>query len=192
MPIDESLRNKLKGLKTHGAAFRNALEHIFVHQPTTSGECRNYFGTILLYASQLYADYVSLSSDLARLDLAQDGTQSISDGEAGALHEGSLRERYTAFLRAIPCWDRLSPNAPFAAITGLRSAADYIEPLALHLPEVYEESIRTEGWAGDITSRATAATVASLLVGLEHMGRNHVLFVLPALQFAADETSWVE
>lgn len=192
MLIDERIRGKLEGLTLHTAGFRQAFDRIFVSPCQTGEECLNYFGSVLLFASQLYADYVSLTFDLARLEVPEAPVQ-VSRADRAATfpnREGDLRNRCSAVLRAMPCWGELDSNAPFGKITGLQSPADYIERLALHLPEIYEESIRVEGWANGLGAGSAATTLGPLVVGLEHMGRNHLLFALPALQFAADETSW--
>ncbi|MFZ0662947.1 MAG: hypothetical protein WAM66_09670 [Acidobacteriaceae bacterium] len=42
---------------------------------------------------------------------------------------------------------------------------------------------------GFLASHVDSALV-DLMVGLQHLGRNHTLFLLPALEWATDEDSW--
>src|SRR6185312_10809928 len=149
-----------------------------------------YFWTVLELASQLYADYVVLTPGLNRIEAPDDAPESPMANESGVQAEASLRERYDSVLRGMPHWKQLTLNAPFGEITRLRTADDFVQNLVLHVPEAYTESIRVERWAKEFNARPAATPLGSLIVGLEHMGRNHILFALPALQFVADETSW--
>lgn len=193
MPVDQPVRSKLSGLTLHTAGFRQAVDGIFTRPFQTHTEWLRYFWTILQFASQLYADYVLLTPDLNPVEALDDSPKSpLLDAadESDVQTEMILRKRYSSALRGVPFWRDLRPNAPFAEITGLRKADDFIQSLVLHLPEAYVESIRVERWAKELSAGPSAGSLASLIVGLEHMSRNHLLFALPALQFAADETSW--
>jgi len=59
----------------------------------------------------------------------------------------------------------------------------------LHLPEIYEEAVRAKGYAKRLLEES-GDTGAFLTVSLDHLCQNHVSFVIPALQWAADESTW--
>lgn len=107
------------------------------------------------------------------------------------LREKSLRENLLQRLESSTCWSRcFKPENSFSELTGLRSRQDYIDKLTLHLPEIYEESFRVEACTKDFLARREGSTLAQLAVGLQHRGRNHISFVLQALEWVADEDSW--
>jgi hypothetical protein len=62
----------------------------------------------------------------------------------------------------------------------------------LHLAEVYEETFRIESCVRSFLKNRNDAVMAHLVVGLEHMGRNHISFVQQALEWAANDLSWAE
>jgi hypothetical protein len=65
-----------------------------------------------------------------------------------------------------------------------------MDSFALHLPEIYEASFRVESYARAFQKSQSSTALASLGVGLQHLGRNHISFVRFALEWAADESSW--
>ena len=109
------------------------------------------------------------------------------------LREKTLREKLHKELESSPCWSRhFKPENSFSELTGLRSRRDYTDKLTLHLPEIYEESFRVEACTKDFLASHDGSALAQLVVGLQHLGRNHISFVLQALEWAADEDSWEE
>ncbi len=190
MPIDEPLRGRLEGLALHTSGFRRAVDGIFTQRFQSHEDWLEYFWTVLQFASQLYTDYALLTPDLNQVEAPDIEEQSPLSDEDGVPSEAHLRERYDSVLRGMPFWKELKPNAPFGDVTGLRTPDDFIQRLVLHLPEAYVESVHVEHWASELSAGPAATPLGSLIVGLEHMSRNHLLFALPALQFAADETTW--
>jgi hypothetical protein len=106
------------------------------------------------------------------------------------LRERNLREKFRERLESSPCWIHFKPQNPSSADTGLKTLQDYIEKFTLHLPEIYEETLRVEVCAKSFLNNHNDSALAQLVVGLQHLGRNHISFVLQALEWAADEDSW--
>jgi hypothetical protein len=67
---------------------------------------------------------------------------------------------------------------------------DYLNVFLLHLPEIYEETLRIEALVKAFRKNLDKAVLTRLEVSLEHMARNHISFVRFALEWAADESSW--
>lgn len=67
---------------------------------------------------------------------------------------------------------------------------DYLNSIELHLPEIYGETIRIEAQGIEFLRSNDSGSLADVLVGLEHTGRNHISFVLRALDWLVDEISW--
>ena len=60
----------------------------------------------------------------------------------------------------------------------------------MHLPEIYEETFRVEDCAKDFMTNQSSAFLAQMIVGMEHLGRNHISFVQQALQWASADINW--
>jgi hypothetical protein len=190
MPIKEPILSRLQELLLHTSGFRRAVDRIFTQRFESHEDWLKYLWTVLQFASQLYADYALLTPGLNQIEASDGAPQSPMSDESTVRTEANLRERLDSALRGMPWWAELRPDAPFGDITGLRTADDFISVLTLHLPEAYMESLDVERWANEFSVRPAVIPLGSLIIGLEHMNRNHLLFVLPALQFAADETTW--
>ncbi len=129
---------------------------------------------------EIYAELEAVASKRAVLDLVQ------SDG----LAERSIRKRLRQELETSPSWTTFRPENPFSELTGLHSLQDYTDKLALHLPEVHEETFAVEACLISFLANRNSAALAQTFIGLQHLGRNHISFVLQALEWAADEGSW--
>jgi hypothetical protein len=141
---------------------------------------------------QLYLDYLLVMKNLPAMENVS------SKGGSGrvrvdALREKNLREKLQQELASSSCWNHhFNPENSFSELTGLRSRRDYTDRLTLHLPEIYEESFRVEACAKDFLVSHDGSTLAQLVAGLQHLGRNHISFVLQGLEWVADEDSWEE
>lgn len=186
------MNNQLDKLQTDLIGYRQAVDQIFSPALTTPKSWQECISEILISASQLYLDYLLVMKNLP----AMEAVSSKGDGgrvRVDTLREKALRERLQQKLESSTCWDRhFKPENSFSELTGLRSRRDYTDRLTLHLPEIYEESFRVEACAKDFLASHDGSTLAQLVVGLQHLGRNHISFVLQALEWVADEDSWEE
>lgn len=186
------MNNQLEKLQLDLVSYREAVDKVFssaLAKPTDWHEC---FREILICASQLYLDYLLVMKNLP----AMEAVSSAGDGgrvRVDTLREKTLREKLQQKLESSTCWvHHFKPENSFSELTGLRSRRDYANKLTLHLPEIYEESFRVEACAKDFSASHDGSALAQLVVGLQHLGRNHISFVLQALEWVADEDSWEE
>ncbi len=75
-------------------------------------------------------------------------------------------------------------------IDKLKGKKDYIDLLALHLPEIYDETIRLEDWLHRLTLDPSEAVLTRAIVSAEHLSKNHIGYVLPALEWLIDINAW--
>jgi hypothetical protein len=184
--------DQLKKLQIDLIGYREAVDHIFSSAPNPKSwqEC---FFEILLRTSQLYVDYLLVMKTLPALEAVSSKGGSNGQGRANILREENLRENLQRELESSPCWTHhFKPQNPFSELTGLRSRRDYIDRITLHLPEVYEETFRVEECTKEFLETHNGTALAHLVIGLQHLGRNHISFVLQALEWAANEDSWEE
>ena len=184
--------DQLEKLQVDLIDYRRAVDNIFSSALTEPADWQQRLSEILICASQLYLDYLLAMKNLPAMEAVS------SKGGSGlvrvnTLQEKALRSKLQQTLESSPCWSqRFKPENPFSESTGLRSRRDYTDRLTLHLPEIYEETFRVEACAKKFLARHDASALVQLVVGLQHLGRNHISFVLQALEWAADEGSWDE
>jgi hypothetical protein len=104
--------------------------------------------------------------------------------------EIEFRAKLKIRLESPAIWAWFEPDNPFSEMSGLRTLQDYKSSLTLHLPEIYGETFRVESCAKDFMKSASSSTLTELGVGLNHLARNHIGFVLHALEGVTDESSW--
>ena len=189
--LKKSVRANLERLGSDLTAYRLAMDRIFSASPSEPCDCREYFFELLACVSRLYLDYLLLARELLTVGARR---KAATDRQSKKVpldkdHFRLLRSRFRERLESLPCWAHFEPEIPFSELTGLRTFTDYINSFALHLPEIYEEAIRAEQYAKGLL-RDSEASGTVLAVSLEHLGRNHISFVLQALQWAADESTW--
>lgn len=184
--------DQLEKLQLDLADYREAVDDIFSSSLTEPAECQQRFREILICASRLYLDYQVVMKSLPDLEVfSSSATAPIF--RVDTLREKALRGKLRQKLETSSCWShRFNPENPFSELTGLRSRRDYTDRLSLHLPEIYEETFRVEACTKEFLASHDGSALAQLVVGLQHLGRNHISFVLQALEWAADEDSWEE
>lgn len=186
------MNNQLEKLQLDLVSYREAVDKVFSSALTKPTDWQQCFREILICASQLYLDYLLVMKNLPGME----AVSSKGDGSrvrVDTLREKALRERLQQKLESSTCWGHhFKPENSFSELTGLRSRRDYTDRLTLHLPEIYEESFRVEACAKDFSASHDGSVLAQLAVGLQHLGRNHISFVLQALEWVADEDSWEE
>jgi len=187
------MNNQLEKLQLDLVSYREAVDKIFspaLTKPTDGQQC---FREILICASQLYLDYLLVMKNLPAMEAVSSKGVSGRVRGVDTFRQNTLRERLKKRLESSACWSRdFQAENAFSELTGLRSRRDYIDRFRLHLPEIYEESFRVEACTKDFLASHDGSALAQLVVGLQHLGRNHISFVLQALEWAADEDSWEE
>lgn len=186
------MNNQLEKLQLDLVSYREAVDKIFSSALTKPTDWQQCFREILICASQLYLDYLLVMKNLPAMEAVS------AEGDGGrvrvdTLREKTLREKLQQRLESSASWvHHFKPENSFSELTGLRSRRDYTDKFTLHLPEIYEESFRVEACTKDFMATHDGSALAQLVVGLQHLGRNHISFVLQALEWAADEDSWEE
>lgn len=184
--------DQLEELQLDLVSYRAAVDRIIFSTPTVPRDWRQSMLEILVCASRLYLDYLLVMRNLPALEAVSSKGRSADLVRADALRERDLREKLKDKLESSSSWSHFRPENPFSEVIGLRSLQDYMDKFTLHLPEVYEETFRAEAYAKDFLAGRKSSTLARLMVALQHLGRNHIGFVLQALEWASDESSWDE
>lgn len=184
------MNNQLEKLQLDSVRYREAVDNLFSRALAKPTDWQHCLKEILICASQLYLDSLLVMKNLPAMEAVASKGKSGRIG-ADILREKNLREKLQQKLESSPCWSHhFKPENSFSESTGLRSRRDYTDRFTLHLPEIYEESFRVEAYAKDFLSSHDDTALAGLVVGMQHLGRNHISFVLQALEWAADEDSW--
>lgn len=184
------MNNQLQKLQLDLVNYRDAVNRILYATLTTPTDWQQCFREILICVLQLYLDYLFVTKNMSSTD---DITSKDDSGRQrlDTKQERTLRKRLKQKLESSDCW-RLQFNSKntFSVLTGLHNLQDYTEKFTLHLPEIYVESLRVEACAKGFSANQDGSALAQLVIGLQHIGRNHIGFVLQALEWAADEDSW--
>jgi hypothetical protein len=182
--------NRLERLQLDLVNYRKAVDRTFSSPFTSARDWQQHFLEILICTSQLYLDYLLVTRSLPDLQILSSKDDRSEHIRGNLLREKELRERLKQGLESSPYWIHFEPGNPFSELTGLRRLQDYIDKFALHLPEIYEETFRVEACTKNFLSGHKDSALTQLVVGLQHLGRNHISFVQQALEWAADEDSW--
>ena len=186
------MNSLLEKLQLDLVSYRAAVDKVFSLAIAKPADWQQGLREILICASQLYLDYLLVIKNLPAMEAISSNDDSGLI-RADTLREKILREKLQQTLESSTCWNHdFKPENSFSELTGLWSRRDYTDKLTLHLPEIYEESFRVEACTKDFLASHDGSALAQLVVGLQHLGRNHIGFVLQALEWAADEDSWVE
>ena len=186
----ESMSEQLQNLILDLVYYRKTLVQIFSKPAKTPTDLRQYFFDLLVCTSQLYLDYLLVLKDSTSYETKKTKFPRKKFPVADIHHEKDLRERFRRALESSPHWEHFIPENPFADETGLHTLDDYLHRFTLHLPEIYEETFRIETDLKIFLENLSDEVLAHLLVSLQHMGRNHISFVLQTLEWAAEDISW--
>ena len=182
----------LRQLLSSLPAFRTAVDALVSENHGSADEWRRSFHGVLLAATELYLGYLLVQKNEAALWKTARGRPAANARWGDIQRETALQHKITDRLESALPWKLFRTTNQFSRWTGLWDRRDYVERLALHLAEVYEQTIGTEKRVTDFLADRSPRAFADISVGLEHLGRNHISFVLQALQWAADESSWME
>lgn len=158
----------------------------------------------LMFCDHLYEVWLAVSR--LYLDQVEIHKCTIDDLEAGmgvsgllatanrvdelAATESQVRVRLRTYLEQLTIWDCYDAKNAIPISRGLKSKEDYIGVLALHLPEVYAETIRLEHCAHKLLADPSKEALSQAIVSAEHLGKNHISYVLPALEWLTDCDAW--
>jgi len=185
------LLGQIERLDSSLRAYRDAFDRIFSSPIVGPSEGKRYFFNLLLCATQLYLASLQVLDAISRGEIHTVRSARIGNRDLyGIEREVALRDQFRTRLRSLPCWNHFDPRIPFSDLTGLRTLDDYLDSFSLHLPEIYEETLRVEKYTKTLISGATDSALAAVTVGLEHLAYNHLSFVLMALQWAANDATW--
>lgn len=181
---------QLERLERDTVSYRNAVDRLFSSASDSRRKWQRCLREILICASQLYLDYLLVREEVPAME-AVSLPGKAAPFRSDIARERFLRQRLQRKLESSACWRRqFTPENAFSAETGLRTLQDYTESLALHLPEIYEETFRVEACAKEFLARRDGCALVELVVGLQHLGRNHISFVLQTLEWATEDLSW--
>jgi hypothetical protein len=192
----ESSRNNapaycdLVELKLHLAQYRDSLDAILASNISEPKEWRVALLNILVYVSRLYLDYSLFQKDIPRLWHLASKRAKRNVPRCDIQREQLLRSRIEEQLESSSCWIYFKLGGVASLFPNLQTLRDYTNSFALHLPEIYEETIRLDACATSFMETHDKRALADMVVGMQHMARNHISFVLPALELAADEDHW--
>jgi hypothetical protein len=186
------MHNHLEKLLSDLVSYREAVDQIFSPAHRTHRGWQQCFLDILICTSQLYLDYLLVTKSLHALeaDASESGRADVVS--ANIAHEMRLRAELRNKLTSSSTWLGFTPENSFSDLTGLHELQDYVNNLTLHLPEIYEETFRIEICTKDFLTSHNNSVLAQLAISLQHIGRNHISFVLQVLEWVADEDSWDE
>jgi hypothetical protein len=179
----------LKRLDKHLTAYRTAIDRLCADRCPSVPDRLRCFAKVQVEVSRLYLDYRLFMQDRSKLEAVATRVRGARHLQ-WLRHEFDLRKQMEQTLEAWPHWASFEPENAFSQYTGLRTISDYIRSFALHLPEIYEESIRLQKAVAGFLSNRSSQRLVEIELGLQHMGRNHIPFVQSALEWIAAEEQW--
>jgi hypothetical protein len=188
------MESVLEYLRLDLAAYRSSVDRIMAEHLADPRHFRECFLDILVSMSRLYLDYQLFRKQLPELwETAKKARKRVPRVvESDIRRQREHRARFREKLESLSCWKYFRPENAFSESTGLLSIANYIDVFSLHLPEIYEETLCVEVYVEQFLNTSRGSALAELEVGMQHLGRNHISFVLQALEWASDEMSWSE
>jgi hypothetical protein len=186
----KALRSYLAELDSDVRGYRSTVNRVFSRKLTLPRHCARYFFEVLVETSHLYGDYLTLR-ELEPTILTKPTPDKRTRTRSSADGESRIRERLTERLESLACWSGFHPRNEFVAENQLRTQADYIACLVLHLPEIYSETATLESCIRQASNGRgfTDSCLAELLVGLEHAA-HHASYCRHALEILSYEDSW--
>jgi hypothetical protein len=186
----KALRTYLAELDSDVRGYRSAVNRVFTRKLTVPRHCARYFFEVLVETSRLYGDYLALRElepTIPTKPTAAKRTEKRSRTDDESRIRGRLKER----LESLTSWSEFDPRNEFVAENQLRTRADYIASLVLHLPEIYGETATLENCIREASDRRgfTDSCLAELLVRLGHAA-HHASYCRHALEILSCEDSW--
>ena len=149
---------------------------------------------VLVCTSRLYLDSLIFGQALKNTPArgnALNNPNEKAHPPRSSVRELSFRKRSSRKVESLPCWEAFEPANTFVDENQLRTRADYLFNLTLHLPEIYGEidnltaivqaRLETDGFSG--------ADCWNLITGLEHAA-HHASYCRHTLEVLSNELSW--
>ena len=190
--MSKPLQAYLSELDSNACSYRSTVNRIFSRKLTTPRHCARYFFDVLKRTSRLYEAYLTLREMEPTIATGPDPDEANRTRRRFDVGEESgFRERLRKRLELLPCWSQFDPNNPFVEENQLGRPADYIANLALHLPEIYGETVMLENCAHQALQQGlvTDSCLADLVVRLDHAA-HHVSYCRYALEILSYEDNW--
>jgi len=193
--LPKTVGNYLTELVSDLRDYRACMKRIFSRKLTRSRDCSKYFFEVLVCASNLYRDHLTmrkleaeLYNQAKRPPNKPAGTYSFKR-RAGVDHEATMRPRFRRRIESLHCWTEFQPESEFAEENQLRTVVNYISALALHLPEIYGETINMDRSVKKFSESRASSAVAEIQVGLAHIA-HHASYCHFALETLSEEWRW--
>jgi|GEM_PF-3007310 len=177
------------------STYRRSLENLITCEASDVDAFREAIYAVWNSVARLYLDCV----EITRWNTEGLSTQEACGGEIIASagngrsiveEERVMRIKLRSYLESSPIMKQFDANSSLAAMRGLRSHVDYVQSLVLHLPEIYSESIRLQTYLNNLSIQPSMDDLCAVDTCVNHMGKNHISFVLPALEWLYEESSW--
>ena len=162
---------------------------MFFEDLSTPNTLQSICSQIQIRATELQLDRHQILGLIPKMRLSSKAAPPV-EPKRDVHREQELRSRLKQRLEELPVWNQFRSENPLAAIVGLNTAKDYIQSLGLHLPEIYEETVFLEKCANILLEQRSRKIALAMMIGLQHMGRNHITFLQPALDWLSDEEYW--
>ena len=188
--MEKALSTYLAELDSDVRSYRPTINRLFSRKLTLPRHCARYFFEVLTGTSRLYGAYLILRELEPRISTTP-ATEKHGRTPFRAKEESAMRERLRERLESLPCWSGFHPRNDFVEENRLRTQADYVARLVLHLPEIYGETTALEGCIRQALDEGgfSDSSLAELLVGLEHAA-HHASYCRYTLEILSYEDSW--
>lgn len=178
---------KLLGTLT---SYREMVDRLFSESLLEPKDWRAYFSDLLISVSQLHLGCLIFVHNSYGFEAGSSFISTDRLPKIDISREQSFRSKLRAYLESRIFWDDFHPEDASLMPIELRTAQDYLDNLSLHLPEIYEESLRIEGYVNVFRESSSGLVFTSVIVGLQHISRNHIAFVQPTLEWISNEDLW--
>lgn len=169
--------------------YRRSLDEIYSSPLSSRSAFRRYLSNLLICLAEIYASSLAAASKLSQAEIPRDQVKGFLV-RSNVGREQTLRTEFRNRLVSVRAWRHFAPEPELSVRADLHALQDYLNEFTLHLPEIYEESFRLEEYAKVLLNRPTQYAATGMLTSLEHISHHHIIFVLPALQWAANPRAW--
>ena len=196
--VRDTLVRRLSEIEHDLRDYRTAVNRIFSRRLTMPRDCRKYFLSVFTSALKLYLDSLMMkeleaslsTSELESADKPDLGLRAAPPRERHIMREHRMRQRFKDRLESLAGWSQFDPTNAFADENQLRTRADYVRALGLHVPEIYEEALLLERRVRCLHDKEHPFNITDFIVRLEHVA-HHVSYCHYALEILSQEYHWM-
>jgi hypothetical protein len=190
--MTEPLNILLSAIDVDMRTYRRRASDLFTKQLGSPKQCSRYFYGLLTNTSWLYIDNLKFK-EVENSIRSAPATETAVRGSRRSRGEEELRvrTRFRRQIESLPCWACFAPRNTFVSENNLKSQADYVDSLALHIPEIYSEAIKISRDIRRVPADGlpSSLTVAEISVRLEHIA-HHSSYCRHTLEILSYEDSW--